>query len=452
MRFIFLYLLCLLASSCLPLKQVYVRPPTPVPSSWPEGEAYRFDPSKGMPVRDLAWDQFFKDGRLKKVIEFAIENNKDLKIALLNVERAKETYRLRGSGLFPEIYASATLTEQKDRDTQYALSVGFTSWEIDLFGRLRALKEKALEEFLATEHATRGAQLSLVAAVASAYANLAADKERLNIAQLTYESRRKTYDMIRRRFERGLSSELDLRASESLLKSAAIEVERYLQRAAQDENLLRLLLGRDVSPELLPSDITSLILPEEISPSLSSEILLSRPDILHAEHMLKAAYANVDAARAAFFPRISLTAGMGTASTELSQLFRGGTWAFMPSLLQPLFDAGSRRSNLRVTKIEREIAITAYQKAIETAFKEVADALAEKGVIESQLRARVELLENAEKAYSLAFARYEKGIDNYLSLLEAERSLYSAREGVVSARLAKFLNLVTLYKVLGGSK
>jgi multidrug efflux system outer membrane protein len=452
MRLIILLLLSILLPCCSLLEERYTTPSSPVPLFWPQGEAYRVDTQRGLPIRDVGWEEFLKDERLKGIVRLTLEKNKDLKIALLNVERARELYGVRRASLFPEVYASATVTEQKGRDTQYSTSLGISSWEIDLFGRLRSLKDKALEEFFATEYARKSARLSLIASVASAYANLAADKERLSIARLTYETRRKSYETIKRRYETGLSSELDLRTHEALLRSAELEVERYVQRVAQDENLLNLLVGLTVPSDLLPSEITSLPFPEEISPSLSSEILLSRPDILQAEHLLKAAHANIQVARAAFFPRITLTTGVGAASTELSSLFKEGTWAFVPNLLQPIFDASSRRASLKAAKIEREIALAQYEKAIENAFREVADTLAEKGAIEAQLKARLELLETAERAYILAKARYEKGIDNYLSVLEAERTLYAARDGLVALRLAKYLNLVTLYKVLGGGR
>ena len=277
---------------------------------------------------------------------------------------------------------------------RYDVNLGITSWEIDFFGRIRSLKDQALEEYLATEQARRSAQILLVSAVAHAYLTLAADREALKLAQTTLETQQAAYDLIQQRYDVGLATELDLRRAQTQVDTARGDVARYTQQVAQDENALNLLLGSPAPSELLPADLSSVAPPREISPGLSSEVLLRRPDILGAEHLLKAANANIGAARAAFFPRISLTTAIGTASDELSGLFKSGsgTWSFAPQIVMPIFDARTW-SALKVTKVEKEIAVTQYEKAIQTAFREVADALAVRGTVDEQLSAQQSLFD-----------------------------------------------------------
>jgi multidrug efflux system outer membrane protein len=350
--------------------------------------------------------------------------------------------------------ADVSGTGQPETITQYGVNLGISSWELDFFGRVRSLKDRALEQYLATEQARRGAQISLVAEVANAYLTLATDRESLKLAQSTLEAQQATYNLIKRRYEVGASSELDLRQSQTRVDAARVDIARYTGQVALDENALNLLIGSPVPAELLPGELGAVTTMQDITPGLSSEVLQRRPDILQAENQLKAANANIGAARAAFFPRITLTTNIGTISAELSGLFKSGqdTWTFAPQIILPIFDAGSRWANLKVAKADREIALTQYEKAIQVAFREVADALAKRGTVGDQMEAQQSLVQATAVSYRLSDARYIRGIDSYLTVLDAQRSLYSAQQGLISLRLARLTSLVTLYKVLGGGE
>jgi multidrug efflux system outer membrane protein len=334
---------------------------------------------------------------------------------------------------------------------QYSVNLGITSWEIDFFGRIRSLKDKALEEYLATDQALRSSQILLVSTVAQAYLALAADREALQLVLKTLEAQEAAYKLIRKRYDVGMISELDLRRAQSQVEIARGDVARYTQQVAQDENALNLLIGSPLQQGLMPVDLRSIKTTKEVSAGLSSELLLRRPDILAAEHQLKAANANIGAARAAFLPRIALTTSLGTASADLSGLFKSGqgTWTFVPQIVMPIFDARTWFA-YDVTKIEKEMSIAQYEKAIQKAFREVADALAVKGTINRQIAAQQSLVEAVSETYRLSNARYTKGIDSYLSVLDAQRSLYAAQQGLIMLHLSRFVNQVTLYNVLGG--
>jgi multidrug efflux system outer membrane protein len=451
----------------------YERPNAPVPAKWPTGAAYSAtQPAASTPMAaELPWRKFITDERLQKVIETALNNNRDLRMAALNVERAREIYGIQRAELLPSVNAVGTWNRQrvpaalsstgKAMTTErYEVNLGIIAWEIDFFGRIRSLKDKALEQYLATDQARSSAHILLVSSVAQAYMAMAADREILKLVVSTLEAQEATYKLIRKRQEVGLASELDLRRAQSQVDIARGDVARYTQLVAQDENALNLLVGSPLPSTLLPADLDSVIPPREISPGMSSELLLRRPDVLAAEHQLKAANANIGAARAAFFPRISLTTVIGTvttaiapASAELSALFKNGTeaWSFVPQILVPIFDARTW-SAYGVTKVEREIFVAQYEKAIQTAFREVADALAVQGTVNQQIAARQSLVEAVTETYRLSNARYTKGIDSYLSVLDAQRSLYGAKQGLIALRLARISNQVTLYKVLGGGE
>ena len=334
----------------------------------------------------------------------------------------------------------------------YNVNLGISSWELDLFGRIRSLKDAALERYLATEQARVSAQISLVSEVANTYLTLAADRENLKLAQSTFKTQRETYEMIRRRAEVGTSSDLDLRQAQTRVDAARVDIARYTSQVSLDENALTLLVGSPVPADLLPDALSYVTSPRDFTPGLPSEALQHRPDILQAESLLKAANANIGAARAAFFPRITLTTSIGTTSDQLSGLFKSGseTWSFVPQIVLPIFDAGSRWANLDVAKADREIALSQYEKAIQTAFREVADALARRGTLGDQFEAQQSLVDASAESYRLSDARYARGIDSYLNVLDAQRSLYSAQQGLIAVRLAWLTNLVTLYKVLGG--
>ncbi|MFN2186931.1 MAG: efflux transporter outer membrane subunit [Anaerolineae bacterium] len=447
-------------SGCINLAPEHQRPAAPVPDVWPvnpqqQGTAL---------AADLDWRAFFIDERIRHLIELALQHNRDLRVAALNIEKARAQYQIERSALFPSIDANAAGTRQRIPETlsttggaytnsEYTASLGFAAYELDLFGRLRNLKAQALEQYLATTEARRSAQISLVSAVASAWLTLTADRERLQLAHETLASQRKSYELIQRSFEVGIATELDLRRAQSSVDSAQVDIASYTTLVAQDLNALSLLVGRPVAEEgekLSLRDITR-DMPQPL-PGLPAEILLRRPDILRAEHDLRAATANIGAARAAFFPSITLTAGAGTASTKLSDLFSAGTgtWNFMPQINLPIFNAGRNKANLAVAQVDREILLAQYEQSIQIAFREVADALAIRSTIDTQLVAQQSLTDASEKIYQLSEARYRQGVESYLGVLDAQRSYYNAQQTLIATRLSQATNLVTLYKVLGG--
>ena len=466
--FLLLTIIVFLLSGCT-LAPKYTRPASPVPANWPTGSAYIYieknaDDESAPLVSTLSWREFITDERLQKIIETALQNNRDLRVAVLNVERAKAYYGISRAELLPAVNAAGNMSKAlvpADLSTtgsavtseQYGVNLGISSWEIDFFGRIRSLKDQALEEYLATDQARRSAQIVLVSTVAQAYLTMAADRENLKLVASTLETQEASYKLIQKRYDAGIASELDLKRAESQVDTARGDVAHYIQLVAQDENALNLLVGSPISQDLLPAELGSVSRPKEISSGLSSELLLRRPDILSAEHQLKAANANIGAARAAFFPRISLTTFIGTASADLSGLFKPGqgTWGFTPQIIIPIFDARTW-SAYDVTKVEKEISVAQYEKAIQTAFREVADALAEKNMVKQRIAAQQSLVDALADTYRLSEARYTKGIDSYLSVLDAQRSLYGAQQGLIMLNLIRINNQITLYKTLGGGK
>jgi multidrug efflux system outer membrane protein len=452
----------LLATGCT-LAPRYTKPEAPVPAEWPKGPAYTGTGAAAVPaVAEWKWREFFADEKLQKVVETALDNNRDLRLAVLNVEKVRALYGIQRAELYPSFGLTGSGTKKRvpadlsssgksQTVEEYSVNLGVLSWEIDLFGRIRSMKDSALEEYLSTEQARRGAQILLVSEVATAYLTLAVDRENLTLSRSTLESRKAAYDLIRRRYELGLASELDLRRAQTTVDAARADVARYTEMAAQDENTLNLLAGSTIPEDLLPADLAAVTPPAEISPGLSSEVLLARPDILAAEHLLKAANANIGAARAAFFPRISLTATAGTASSELSRLFEAhqGVWSFVPVISMPIFDARTW-SAYDASQAEGKIALTKYEKAIQNAFREVADGLAVQGTVGEQVSAQRSLVEATAETYRLSNARYEKGIDSFLGVLDAQRSLYAAQQGLIAVRLKQLANRVLLYAALGG--
>ena len=454
----------LLLGGCT-LAPKYTQPKAPIPAEWPKGAAYK--DTHAMPgaptVPELTWEDFFShDKRLQKIIEMALDNNLDLRLAALNVERARALYGIQRAELFPVVNAGAggskqrvpadlSSTGQSMTTAQYDVGLGIASWEIDFFGRIRSMEERALEEYLATEQGRRSVRIALIAEVARVYLTLAADRENLKLARSTHETQQASYRFVKRRLELGLATELDLAEAQTRVDAALRDIPRFTQLAAQDHNALNLLAGSPVPESLLPADLSSVTPPEELSPGLSSQVLLNRPDIMAAEHRLKGAYAYIGAARAAFFPRISLTAAFGTASADLSGLFSAGSgaWNFAPQIVMPIFDARVWAA-LRVSKADRKIALTQYEKAIQTAFREVADSLAVQGTINQQVSAQRSLVHATSEAYRLSNIRYEKGIDNYLAVLVAQRSLYGQQQVLIELRLIRLASRVRLYAVLGG--
>jgi multidrug efflux system outer membrane protein len=462
-RLSLLALTAVLLTGCTMIPK-YTRPEAPIPAGWPSGPAYKRTPTMpGAPsAAELQWRQFFTDERLQTIIATALQNNRDLRVAALNVEQARVLYRIQraellptidavGSGIKERVPAEISGSERSTTVEQYSASLGINSWEIDFFGRIRSLEKSALEQYLATEQARRSAQILLVSEVADAYLTLAADRENLALAQSTLESQQAAYHLVQRRHEVGLASALDLHQAQTSVDAARVELARFTGLAAQDENALNLLAGSPVPADLLPESLSILPPLPDVSPGMSSEVLLSRPDILQAEDLLKAANANIGAARAAFFPSIALTTAVGTASGDLTGLFQSGSlaWNYAAQIAMPIFDARIWPA-LKATKVERQIALTQYERAIQAAFRDVADALARWGTVVDQMEAQQSLVGATASTYRLSIARYKQGVDIYLNVLVAQRSLFAAQQRLIAVRLTKLANQVQLYAVLGG--
>jgi multidrug efflux system outer membrane protein len=441
----------------------YQRPASPVPASWPTGPAYGKAQGSGN-VADIGWREFILDQKLQKLVEMSLANNRDLRISALKIEKARAAYGIARADLFPSISATATGTHAQTATDltssgakrvthSYTAGVGFSSYELDFFGRLQNLKDVALETYLQTEEARNSSQLTLIAEVATGYLTLAADQELLRLAQDTLKSQQATYAMSLRSFEVGINSQVDLSSAQSSVDSARVSVATYTSQVAQDRNALQVLVGASLPEELLPTGpVETVSLFRELPIGLSSEVLLNRPDLRADEHLLKSDNANIGAARAAFFPSISLTASVGSGSTALRRLFSSGngTWSFIPTLNLPIFEGGKLQAELDEAKTTRAIDVAQYEKDIQTAFQEVSNALADHGTLGNKLEAQKSLTDAYSRSYTLAQARYRSGIDSYLTSLVSQRSLFSAQQSLVSVKLAQQTNLVTLYKVLGG--
>jgi len=458
--------LVLSLAGCATMAPKYEQPAAPVPAAWPNGQSYKAESAKleQKPLADLPWQDFYVDGQLRKLITLALDNNRDLKVATLNIERFQALYQIRRADLLPKVDANATATYQRIAENfsstklpqtlhQYNVGLGVSSYELDLFGRVQSLKGQALEQYLATEQAQRSVQISLVSQVATGWLALAADRERLQLARETLANQQDSYKLTKSRHEAGISSALDLNQAQTIVDAARVDIARYTTLVAQDENALDLVVGSKVPADLLPQALSeSLTSLRDITPGLPSDVLLTRPDILQAEGELKGANANIGAARAAFFPRITLVSAVGFGSDDLANLFKSGAfvWKFAPQVSLPIFDGGTNKANLKVAEVDRDIAVARYEKAIQTAFREVADALAQRGTIDEQLAAQQSLNDATAESLRLSRARYEKGVDSYLTVLDSQRSLYSAQQNLIGVRLSRLANLVTLYKVLGG--
>lgn len=448
-------------SACTTLAPDYLRPAAPVPAAWPAGTAAT---ATDAGAAGIAWHEFFADERLRQVIARALEHNRDLRVAALNIEQARAQYRIQRADQFPALDLSASQNAQRvpgdlnpggtsQVSRQYGVTVGIASWELDFFGRVRSLRDAALERYLASEEAHHSARVSLVAEVAGAWLQLAADRERLDLAGRTLQTRRKTLELTRASFEAGAASALELRQSQGEMERARADVAAFSARVAHAENALALLTGDPLPTGWLPARLDATVARlAELPAGLPAETLAHRPDIVAGEHRLRAANADIGAARAAFFPRITLTASAGTASSELGGLFDGGsgTWSFLPQLTLPIFEAGRLAASLDVAEVRRDIAVAEYERAIQVAFREVADALAERATLDEELDARQMLLAAARESHRLSEARYEAGVDSFLVLLDAQRTLYGAEQELIATRLAEAANRVTVYKVLGG--
>jgi multidrug efflux system outer membrane protein len=440
-------------SACGSMTPAYERPAAPVPERFPAAETS----AATVAAADLPWQQFFTDLRLQQLIEIALQNNRDLRVAALNIEQARASARVRDADLWPTINAGITGSRQPTASggiaSLYSAGLQVTAYEVDLFNRLRSLGDAAAQQVLASQEARKAVQISLIGSVASAYLAVLADDELLRVTQQTLQTREESRRLFKLRFENGASSLLDLRGAESLLESARVSLAQQTRQRALDENALALLLGQAVPTDLpaAPALPDMAALPE-LPAGLPSEVLTRRPDVRQAELQLLAANANIGAARAAFFPKITLTGSLGSVSGALSGLFKAGTgaWAFAPQLLQPIFDAGRNRANLQISEAARDIAVAQYEKAIQSAFREVADALAGRATLGDQLTAQTALLKAEQDRLALTDLRYRNGASSVLEVLDAQRSVYAAQLALVQLQALLQLNRAALYRVLGG--
>ncbi|HEX3845348.1 MAG TPA: efflux transporter outer membrane subunit [Steroidobacteraceae bacterium] len=463
----------------------YRRPPSPVANRWPadapagSSAAAPGAGTPGMLPADIGWQEFFTDPRLERLVAIALENNRNLRIAVLNIEASQAELRIQRAPLFPSISVTgAGLIEKLPRNGgfapgtdggglgtslaaatpgailhEYSAGLGFSSYLLDLFGRERSLTQEAFEQYLAQRYNRRSVEISLVSEVASDYFSVLADQALVKLSRDTLRSDKESYEITQAAFDHDRTTLLALRQSESAVDGARASLAQYRGQLAKDTHALVLVLGEPIPKDLPAGEtIEREGLLEQVPAGLPSELLARRPDILSAEHALEAANANIGAARAAFFPSIELTASGGTASSSLSNLFAQGTgtWAFAPTINLPIFTGGENRANLDLAHVEKNIAVAKYELAIQTAFREASDALAARGTYRDQLEAQQALASADADAYRLADMRFRAGIDSYLPTLTAQLSLYSARQQLITLRQADLANEVTLYEALGG--
>ncbi|MET0551306.1 MAG: efflux transporter outer membrane subunit [Xanthomonas sp.] len=455
----------LLALSGCTLAPTYVRPAAPVPADLAAVDAA---PAAGAATDTLAmpdWQQVFLDPRLRQTIALALQNNRDLRVAMLSIDKARAQYRIQRAAQLPSFDANASMSRSRTSaasnddgvaqvSTSDTLQVGLSSWQLDLFGQLRSLKREALQNWLSSAENQRNVRLSLVAQVAAAWLSVGADQEQLDLAQQTLDSQAQTLQLTERRHSIGSASGLDLAQQQTSVESARVAVASAATQLAQARDALQLLVGAPVDAALLPTAqaMQGSVALAPLPAHLSSTVLLQRPDVLAAEHSLQAANADIGAARAAFFPSLSLTASTGRSSDALSTLFSAGsrTWSFVPSITAPIFHAGALKASLDASKLGKDIAVAQYEKAIQSAFAEVADALAARDHLQAQLSAQQALVDASQRSYTLADARYRAGLDGHLPVLDAQRSLFAAQQALIALRLQDASNRVTLYQVLGG--
>jgi NodT family efflux transporter outer membrane factor (OMF) lipoprotein len=452
--------LALALAGCVSLAPKYERPAAPVAPAFPDAAPSGSVPGGAGAANEAAaaieWQRFFADARLKQLIELALANNRDLRMAILNIEQARTEYQVRRAEQLPTVNLGATGSRAPGPNdgivSIYTAGVLVSAFELDLFGRVRNLSEAALAQFLATEEARKATHISLVASVANAYLAVLADDELLALTRQTLEGRIESLKLIQLKYDNGVVSRLDLQLGLSLVDSARVVLAQQQRLRAQDANLLVLLVGQPLPAELASGATLAATALPELPAGLPSDLLAVRPDIRAAEQQLIGANANIGAARAAFFPRISLTGSAGSASSELSGLFKSGSfgWTFAPQMIVPIFDYGRTSANLGSAKAGRDIAVAQYEKAIQTAFREVSDALAGQATFGEQLRAQRAVAEAEAERFKLSDLRYRSGAASYLDLLDAQRSLFAAQQAAVQANLQRLQNQVTLYRVLGG--
>lgn len=438
-------------AGCANLAPAHERPAPPVAPSWAQAAA----PAQGLAAQALAWQQFYAgDARLRALIEIALQNNRDLRVAALNAEQARAQARVSDASRWPTVSAGLTssrVTASNDSITSsYSAGLQVSAYEVDLLGKMKNNSDAAAARYLASVEGRRAAQISLVASVAAAYLALQADDALLALAERTQASRAESLRLTRLRFDAGVASVLDLRSAESVEAAARASLAQLQRQRAQDENALVLLLGQSLPaalPAAMPLERQALA---ELPAGLPSEVLVQRPDVLQAEQQLIAANASIGAARAAFFPAITLTASAGSASSQLSDLFKSGAWSFASQLLMPIFDAGRLDANLASVKAGREIAQAQYEKAIQVAFREVADALAGNATLGQQLQAQAVQTQAERDRLALVELRHQQGAASSLELLDAQRASFAAEQALVQVQLAQAINRVQAYKALGG--
>lgn len=442
----------------------YMRPELPASAQWPGKEA-TVD-ANAPTAADIAWKDFFRSPGLQQVVETALAHNRDLRIAALNVQAARALYRVQRADLFPTLDASITGSKQHlpdnasntstaDTTGSYSAGISSTSFELDLFGRVRSLNEAAFQDYLASAKARDAVKISLIGEVANAYLQWLADQKLLAITQDTLNAQERSHHLVSQRFEAGIANRLELAQAQTTLETARSNLALYTRYEAQDRNALILLMGVKDSADALPTGDTlnDIVLLKALPVGLPSTVLLARPDVAQAEHTLKAYNADIGAARANFFPRITLTGSFGFASRSLSDLFgsgSGGAWAFAPQAVMPIFDTGRNFAGLDYSKAQRDAAVASYERSVQSAFREVADALVARRTLADQLAAQDRLVTAAQSAYDLSNARYQSGIDSFLSVLDAQRALYQAQQGTVEIERQTLSNYVDLYKALGG--
>ena len=446
--------LALALPGCMSLAPTYERPAAPVAASFP-GMENAAAGGGGEAAAALSWDRFFADARLRQLIGLALANNRDLRIAIANIEQARAQFQVRRADVLPSVNAIVAGNRTPGQDavnSTYTAGFGVSAFELDLFGRVRNLSNAALAQYLATEEARKATHISLVASVANAYLATLADDELLGLTQKTLDARLESLRLIQLKYDNGVVSKLDLQQGLSLVDSARVTLAQQQRQRAQDFNLLTLLVGQPLPADLAPGATLAATSLAELPAGLPSDLLVNRPDIRAAEQQLIGANANIGAARAAFFPRIALTGSVGSASSELSGLFKSGSygWTFAPQAVLPIFDYGRNTANLGSARAGRDIAVAQYERAIQSAFREVSDALAGQATLGEQLRAQRAVAAAEQERFKLSDLRYRSGTASYLDLLDAQRSLFNAQQGAVQANLQRLQNQVTLYRVLGG--
>lgn len=455
-QYITLLLGCTLLSSCA-LTPEYKQPQNMTSPTWNEVApiaGQKTDQTKL--ATDIPWKDFFKSEELQTVISLGLENNKDLRTALLNIERSRATYDIQRADRFPKINGDAAADLQGDFDGEttyelYSAGLSLPYYELDFFGRIKNLSDVALSSYLATEAAQQSLTISLISQIAVSYLQLVTDMENLKLAEDTLTAQQQSYDLIKKSYDFGLSTELDIAQVSISLETARTDLFRFRRLVQLDKNALVFLLGvQNIADIPIKDNLNSIALLQDIPVGLPSQVLLNRPDIKEAEYNLRGAGANIGAARANFYPRIALTSQLGFASENLGDLFEGGGWTFGPSFSLPIFNAGQNKATLKVAEVDQEIAVIAYEKTVQTAFREVADELATSETLGKQLEAERMLVAATQNSYDLSYSRYRQGIDNYLTVLVAQRDLFTAQQGAIETHRQQLVNQINLYKVLGG--